>query len=78
MTENVAPAIVSVPVRPVAEVFTATLKPAVPEPVPVAPLVTVIQSSLLVALHGQVAPAVTVLLPVPPAKPNDWVAGEMP
>jgi hypothetical protein len=67
VTVNVAPAIVSVPVRPVVPVLAATLKPTVPDPDPDAPPVTVIHAALLTALHAQPAPAVTVLLPVPPA-----------
>ena len=39
VTVNVAPAIVSVPVRLDATVFAATLNPTVPLPEPVAPLV---------------------------------------
>jgi hypothetical protein len=67
VTVNVAPAIVSVPVRPVVTVFAATLNPTLPGPDPDAPLVSVIQAALLLAVHAQPAPAVTVLLPVPPA-----------
>ena len=65
VTVNVAPAIVSVPVRLDATVFAATLNPAVPLPDPVAPLVIVIQEALLVAVHAQPVAAVIVLLPVP-------------
>ena len=50
--------------------FAATLKNAVPFPVPLAPPVTVIHEALLAAVHAQPAPAVTVLLPVPPAAAN--------
>ena len=77
VTVNVAPAIVSVPVRLEATVLVATLKPTVPLPDPVAPLVTVIQVALLAALHAHPVPAVTVLLPVPPDAVNDWLAGEI-
>ena len=68
---NVAPAIVSVPVRMDATVFAATLNAAVPLPDLVAPLVTVIQAALLTAVHAQPAAALTSLLPVPPAAVND-------
>ena len=65
MTVNVAPAIVSVPVRLDATVFAATLKPTVPLPDPVAPLVTVIHAALLAAVHAQPVATLTLLLPVP-------------
>jgi hypothetical protein len=39
----------------------------VPLPLPLAPAVTVIHETLLVAVHAQPVPAVTVTLPVPPA-----------
>ena len=66
-----APAIVSVPVRAVVDVFAATVKLALEEPEPVAPLVTVIHAALLVVLQAQPEPAVTAVLPVPPAALND-------
>jgi hypothetical protein len=65
LTVNVAPAIVSVPVRLDATVFAATLNVAVPLPEPVAPPVMVIQEALLAAVHAQPVAAVIVLLPVP-------------
>ena len=77
VTVNVASAIVSVPVRLAIVGFAATLKPALPDPVPLAPLVTVIHGALLVAVHAQPDNVVTVLLPLPPAAANDWFAGEM-
>ena len=70
VTVNVAPAIVSVPVR-LAAVFAATLNDTDPLPVPVAPLVTVIQALLLTAVHGHPDVALTVVVPVPPAAVND-------
>ena len=64
---NVCPAIVIVPVR-AAPVFAGTLKPTDPLPVPLAPLVTAIQSALLAAVHVQLLlDAVTVTVAVPPA-----------
>jgi hypothetical protein len=77
VTVNVTPAIVSVPVRVEATAFAATLKPAVPLPEPVAPLVTVIHAALLAAVHGQPVGIVTSLLPVPAAAVKDWLAGEI-
>ena len=77
VTVNVAPAIVSVPVRLEATVFAATLKPTVPLPEPVAPLVTVIHAALLAAVHAHPVGIVTSLLPVPAAAVNDWLAGEI-
>jgi len=71
------PAIVSVPVRLEATVFAATLKPTVPLPDPVAPLVRVIHEALLAAVHGQPVAIVTLLLPVPPDAENDWPVGEI-
>ena len=70
VTVNVAPAIVSVPVR-LAAVFAATLNDTDPLPVPVAPLVTVIHALLLTAVHGQPDVALTVVVPVPPDAVND-------
>ena len=77
VTVNVAPAIVSVPVRPVVTVFAATLNPTVPLPDPAAPLVSVIQDALLAAVHAQPLATVTALLPLPPAAVNDWLVGEI-
>lgn len=65
VTVNVAPAIVRVPVRVEAALFAARLKPTVPFPEPVAPLVTVIQGALLTAVHAQPVAALTLLLPLP-------------
>ena len=71
VTVNVLPAIVSVPVRPVVDVFAADVKLTVPLPVPAAPAVTVIHAALLTAVHAHPVPAVTVVLPAPPAAPID-------
>jgi hypothetical protein len=54
---------VSVPLR-AAPVLAATLNPTEPLPVPLAPDVTVIHATVLVAVHAQVAPLVTVTVPV--------------
>ena len=77
VTVNVVPAIVSDPLRLVVTVFSATLNPALPAPEPDAPLVTVIHGALLLAFQAQPGPAVTGLLPVPPAAVNAAVVGEM-
>lgn len=70
VTVNVAPAMVSVPVR-VAPVLFATANVTAPFPVFEAPLVTVIQLSLLTAVQVHQSAAVTVVAPVPPADAND-------
>jgi len=67
-------AIVAVPVR-AAPVFATTLKPTGPFPVPLAPDVMAIHESLLVAVHAQPAPAVTVTVPVEAAAPTLWLGG---
>ena len=73
---KVAPAIVSVPVRPDVDVFAATENSTLAGPDPEAPLVTVIHAALLVALQPHPAPAVTPVLPVPPAAVNDCAVDE--
>ena len=60
------PAIVTVPVRDVVNVFAATLTVVVPLPEPLAPAVTVIHVTLLTAVHEQPAAAVVVIVAVPP------------
>ena len=67
VTVTVCPAMVRVPVREVVAVLAATLRLTVPLPEPLAPAVTVIQVALLVAVHAQPVPAVTVTLLGPPA-----------
>ena len=59
VTVKVIPAIVIVPARPVVPGFAATLNVTVPSPVPLAPPVTVIQASLLVAVQEQLVPVTT-------------------
>ena len=76
MTVKVAPAIVSVPVRP-DPVFAATPNETAPLPDPVAPAVTVIHEALLEAVQAQPVAAVTVLLPLPATAVKDCVAGEI-
>ena len=77
VTVNVAPAIVSVPVRIDATVFAATLKVTVPLPDPVAPPVTVIHAALLVAVQLQPVAADTAVLPLAAASVNDSALGEI-
>jgi hypothetical protein len=77
VTVNVDPAIVSVPTRLVVLVLAAMLNVTVPAPDPDAPAPTVIHATLLTAVHWQPVPAVTVLLPEPPAAATDWDDGEM-
>ena len=77
VTVNVLPPIVSVPVRGVVAVLAATLYVIDPLPLPVAPAVTVIQASLLVAVHAQPPAAATVTVPVPAAEVGLAVAGEI-
>ena len=76
-TVKVCEAIVSVPVRVEAFGLAATLKPTVPSPLPLAPLVTVIQLLLLEADHGQPAGDVTFVDPVLPAAGADRLFDEM-
>jgi hypothetical protein len=63
---NACPAIVNVADRAPAT-LTATLKVTIPLPVPLAPDVTVTHGALLLAVHAQVAPVVTVTVPEPPS-----------
>jgi hypothetical protein len=63
---TVWPAIVSVPVRAVADVFAATVYATVPFPVPLPPLVTVIHDALLAPVHPQPVVVVTTLVKDPP------------
>ena len=76
-TVNVWEAIVSVPVRADVFGFGATEKPTDPPPLPLDPLVTVIQPSLLAPVQAHPACVVTLVDPVPPAATTDWLAGEI-
>jgi hypothetical protein len=49
----------------------------VPDPDPAAPAVTVIHEALLTAVHAHPVPALTVVLPVPPAAEIDRLAGDI-
>ena len=73
---NVWPAIVAVPLR-IAPVFAATLKVTDPLPVPDAPLDTVIQETLLAAVHEHQLAVETAIVAVPPVAANDCDTGEI-
>ena len=64
------------PVRDVVVVLAATLNATVPVPEPLAPLVIVIQPTLLEAVHAQPPGLVTVNEPVPPPATTDSETGE--
>jgi hypothetical protein len=66
---------VKVPERLDVPVFAATVNPTVPGPFPLDPLVIAIQLRLVDAVQAQPAPALTLLVPVPPADENDWLVG---
>ena len=68
VTVKACPAIVIVPLR-AEPVFASTEYPTEPLPLPGVPLVIVIHAALLVAVHAQPVPAVTVTLLDPPP---DW------
>ena len=72
---NVCPAIVIVPVRAAVPVLAATLKPTVPLPDPLAPLVTVIHVAFETADHVHPADTVTATDPLSPAATIDWLDG---
>ena len=76
LTVKVDPAIVSVPVR-APPVLASTVYLTVPLPVPLLPLVMVIQFAPVVAVHGQPDGVVTVTSPLPPSFGNDSLVGEM-
>jgi hypothetical protein len=58
-------------------VFLVKLNVTVPSPVPLAPDVTVIQASLLLAVHAQVLPVDTLTVDVPAAEPTSRLFGEI-
>ena len=75
LTVTVCPAIVSVPVRAPPE-FAAIATPTVPLPVPLAPEVTVMNASLLAAVHAHALPVVTVIVAVLAAAPALMLVGD--
>ena len=74
LTVTACPAIVSVPVRGV-EAFAATVYATVPFPVPLPPLVTVIQDTSLAPVHPQPVVVVTAVVNDPPAATAVWAFG---
>jgi hypothetical protein len=72
---TVCPATVSVPVRELPPEFAATLYVTVPMPDPLVPLVIVIQAALLVAVHEQLVPVPTEMVPVVGVEGADAVVG---
>jgi len=76
VTVTVCPPAVTVALRDAGVEFEGAVSVIVPLPDPLAPLVTVSHVALLVAVHVQPAPAVTVTLPVPPAATTLCVAGD--
>ena len=77
LTVKVWPAMVMVPVRLLAEVFSATVYVTLPAPEPVLPKVIVIKAALLAAVHEQPAVVLTATLPLPPLAGNAWLVGEI-
>jgi len=73
---KVWPAMVIVPVR-CGPVLAATENCVTPLPVPLAPLLIVIQASLLAAVHAQPVTVVTLIEPGPPLAAKDWLVGLM-
>ena len=66
VTVTVWPATVNVALRDEAAVFAVAVALTVPSPDPLAPLVTVSQDALLVAVQAQPVAAVSVTEPLPP------------
>jgi hypothetical protein len=77
LTVNVRPAIDTVPERPLAPLFAATLYDTLPLPLPLALEVIVIHASPLVAVHAHPAWLATVMVPLVPLSGADSVVGEM-
>src|SRR4249919_1663862 len=68
---------VTVPVRFVDAALAAMFSDTVPLPLPEAPAVTVIQESLLTAVHAHDVVAVTDTPTAPPLEVAEWPVGEM-
>ena len=77
VTVTACPAIVSVPVRGLVELFVATEYATVPLPVPLPPLVTVIQDALLAPVHAQPEVVVTAVVNDPPPAAAGCAFGEI-
>jgi hypothetical protein len=73
---KVWPAIVSAAVRPLVLVLAEALNTTDPEPVPLAPDVTVNHDAPLLAVHAHPFDAVIVTDPVPPAAESAWLAAD--
>jgi len=76
VTVTAAPEIVIVPFREAFDVLVETEKRTVPFPVPLPPLVIVIQEALSVAVHVQPLPAVIATLEVPAAAGMAMLVGD--
>jgi hypothetical protein len=74
---NIRPAIVTVPERPPAPLFAATLYDTVPLPLPVALDVIVIHDAPVVAVQAHSAWPAMVMVPLVPLAGTDSVVGEM-
>ena len=77
VTVKVRPAIVTVPVRWLVPVFAAIEYPTVPEPLPVAPEVRVIQDAELDAVQAHPLVVVTLTEPVEALAATDVAVGEI-
>ena len=78
VTVNVWPATVSMPFRAAPVGFPATVNAAVPDPLPLAPDVIVIQDAVLAAVQAQPSIVVTAIgVPGPPAAPMDSEVAEI-
>ena len=73
---TVQPATVSVPARAAPVVFAATEKFVDPSPDIDAPLVTVIQLTVLTDVHAQLEPVVTAMLALLPVDGTDSFVGD--
>jgi hypothetical protein len=76
VTTNVCPPIVIVALRDDAFVLAGALNVTVPLPLPVVPAVTVSHVALLVAVHPQPLPAVTLTEPAPPVATTDALGAD--
>jgi hypothetical protein len=70
VTVKVLPAMVSVPLLELDELFAVTENPTGPLPLPTEPEVTDTKPALLAAVHAQPVGAVTLTLPGPPLEPK--------
>ena len=76
VTLNVWPPTVNVPVRGTELAFADALKPTLPLPLPLAPLVTVSHPVLLLTpVQAHPVGAATAVEPVPPVDATDWLGG---